>query len=94
MGEPDEGGVVQDGANDGLVRGHQGFCREAPAQPSEGFHNFKGPRGTLDTVASVMAEGEVGVQRDSQDFRGSVQRGHLISDMHLWVEPGLVDILR
>ena len=27
----------------------------------------------------MRAEGEVGVQLDTQDFRGSVQRGYLVS---------------
>ena len=27
-----------------------------------------------------------------QDFRGSVQQGHIVSDSHLWVKPGLVGI--
>ena len=44
----------------------------------------------LDTVAGVKAE--VGVQRDSHDFTGSIQRGHLVYDTHLWVESGLVGI--
>ena len=38
------------------------------------------------------AEGEVGVQRDTQDIRGSVQRSHHITDSHLKVESGLVGI--
>ena len=37
----------------------------------------------------MRAKGKVGVQHDFQDFRGSVQRGHLVSDLHFWVEPGL-----
>ena len=57
---------------------------------ASGFHDVKGPQGTLDTVAGMRAKGEVGVHREPQDLRGSVQWGHLVSDMHLWVEPGLV----
>ena len=83
-------GVVQNGAHDGIVRSPQGFCREGPARPRERFHDVEDPRGTLDTVEGVRAEGEVGVQRDSHDFRGSVQWGHLVTELHLWVEPGLV----
>ena len=37
-------------------------------------------------------ESKVDVQRDGQDFRGCVQRGHFITDFHLWVDPGLVGI--
>ena len=59
MGEPDRGGVVQNGAHDGLVCGHQGFSREAPARHSEGFHYVEGPQGTLDTFDGVRAESEV-----------------------------------
>ena len=72
LSEPDGGSVVQDEAHDGLVHGQQGFSREASARPSQGFHDFKGSRGMLDTVAGVRAEGEVGIQRDSQDFRCTV----------------------
>ena len=32
LGEPDGGGIVEDGAHDGLVSGHQLFGREAPAR--------------------------------------------------------------
>ena len=39
-----------------------------------------------------MAEGEVGVQRDTQDFRGPVQQSHCVADSHLRVESGQVDI--
>ena len=37
-------------------------------------------------------EGEVGVQRDTQDFRGPVQRSHCVADSHLRLESGLVGI--
>ena len=40
------------------------------------------------TVASVRAEGELDVQRDTQDFRSSVKQGDCIADSHLRVEPG------
>ena len=42
----------------------------------------------VDTVASVRAEREVGVQRNTQDFRGSVvQRGLRVVDSYLRVKP-------
>ena len=34
LSEPDIGGVVQDEAHDGLIRGQQGFGRESPDRPS------------------------------------------------------------
>ena len=34
LGEPDVGGVVEDGAHDALIYGHQCFGREAQARPS------------------------------------------------------------
>ena len=40
----------------------------------------------------VRDKGEVGVQRDTQDLGGSVQRSHCVADSHLWVESGLVGI--
>ena len=45
----------------------------------EGFHDIESPRSPLDTIAVVRAEGEVGVQRHTQNFRGSVQRSHSIA---------------
>ena len=81
------GGIVEDGAHDGLIGGHQCFGREAPARPSYGFCDIEGPRCPLDTVAG--AEGEVG---DTQDFSGYVQRSHCVADSHMRVESGLVGI--
>ena len=46
----------------------------------------------LYTIVSERSENEVGVQRDTRAFRGSVQRGHCVSDSHLRVEPGVVGI--
>ena len=40
----------------------------------------------------MRAKGEVGVQLDTQDFKGSVQRSHRITNSHLRVESGLVGI--
>ena len=37
-------------------------------------------------------EGEIGFQRATLGFWGSLQRDHLVIDSHLWLEPGLVDI--
>ena len=37
----------------------------------------------------MRAEGEMGVQLDTQDFRGSVPRGDLVSYSQLLVKPGL-----
>ena len=54
-----------------------------PAQPSKSFHNAEGPRSSLDTIAGVRAEGEVGIQRDTQDFRGSLLKGRLFANSHL-----------
>ena len=64
MSEPDEFGVMKDGAH------------------ASSFY----------TMTGMRAKGEVGVQRDRQDLIGSVQRGNLIPDLHLWVEPGLVGV--
>ena len=53
--------------------------------PAEAFIAYiKGPRSSLDTIVGVRAEGEWGIQRNAQDFRGSVQRGHLVADSDLW----------
>ena len=40
----------------------------------------------------MRAEGEVGTQRDNQDFRGYGQWGHRITVSHMRVEPKLVGI--
>ena len=42
--------------------------------------------------SGVKAEGEMGLQSDGQNFRGSLQRGHLVFNLHLWVETGLMAI--
>ena len=34
LGELDGSGIDKDGAHNGLIRGHQGFGREAPVRPS------------------------------------------------------------
>ena len=34
LGDPDGGSIVKDVAHDGLICGHQGFGRKAPARPS------------------------------------------------------------
>ena len=60
--------------------------------PSKGFHNAEGPRSSLDTIAGARAVDEMGIKHDAQDFRGSVLRGHLVTNLHLWVEPGKVGI--
>ena len=92
LGEPDWGSIVKDGAHDGRIHGYQGVGCEAPARPSYCFHDIEGPRVPLDTVASVRAEGEVGVQRGTQEFWGPVQRIYCVTDSHLRVESGLVGI--
>ena len=71
---------------------HQRLGWKAPAWPSIGFHNAEGPRSSLDTIAGARAVDEMGIKHDAQDFRGSVLRGHLLTNSHLWVEPGLVGI--
>ena len=38
------------------------------------------------------SESEVGVQRDTNDLWGSVQRGHSVTDSHLMMESGLVGV--
>ena len=40
----------------------------------------------------MRVKAEVGVQPDTQDFRGSVQRSPCIVDLHLRVELGLVGV--
>ena len=85
LGEPDVSSIIEDGVQDCLVGGHQSFSRETPARPSLGFHDVQSPWGPLNTIASIGVKGEVGVQQDSQDFRGSVQWGHCVANSHLRV---------
>ena len=40
----------------------------------------------------MRANGEVSVQHEACNFRGSVQWSHFVSDSHTLVEPGLVGI--
>ena len=67
------------GWGDGLICPHQRLGRKAPARPRKGFHNLKDLRGRSS-------------QRGVQDLRGLVLRGHLVTNSHLSVEPGLVGI--
>ena len=46
----------------------------------------------LDAIAGMRAECEVGVQRDTQNFRGSVQLTHHITNSHFRVESGLAGV--
>ena len=77
---------------DGRICPHQRLGRKAPAWHSKGFHNAEGRRSSLDTIAGAKAVDEMGIKHDAQDFRSSVLRGHLVTNSHLWVEPGLVFI--
>ena len=80
------------GVRNGLICCHQSLSWKTPAQPSLGFRKFEDPRGLHDTIAGMRVEGEVGVQHNARDFRGSVQRDYLVTDSHLWVEEKLVGI--
>ena len=55
-------------------------------------YDIEGPRSLPDTIVGMRAEGQVGVQRDTQGFRGSVQLSHWVADLHLRVESGLVRV--
>ena len=66
------------------------FWSWTPSSTQQGFHDVESTWGSFDTVASIRAESEVGVQHDNQDFSGSVQQGNHVANSHLRVEPGLV----
>ena len=58
--------------------------------PARAFdHDVKSTGSPLETIAGVRAEVEVGVPRDTQYFRCSVQWGHHVTDSHLRVDSGL-----
>ena len=72
--------------------GAQWHCTRPPrfqswssSSTQRGLHDVEVPWVTLDTVAGVRDEAEVGVQRDSKDFRDLVQRCHLVTNSHLRV---------
>ena len=44
-------------------------------------------------MVGMRDEGEVGVQREALDFRGSLHRGNLFTDSYLGMNPLLVGIL-
>ena len=50
-------------------------------------------RALVTRLTQSRAKSEAAVQRDTQDFMGSVQWGHLVSNSHLWVNPGLLGVL-
>ena len=87
MGDPDGNGIVKDGTHDGLISGNQCFGCEAPVRPSLGFYDGKNHQSRVGGP-----RGEVGVQSDTQDFRGSVKQGHRVTDSHLMEELGLVGV--
>ena len=68
------------------------ICRKAVARPCQGFQDVEGTRGSVYTIAGMSDECELGFQHYAQNFRVSVQRSHLVTDSHLWVEPELVGI--
>ena len=49
-------------------------------------------RSSLDTIAGVRAEGEASAQRDTQEFMGSVQRSHRVTNSHLRMDSELVAV--
>ena len=59
---------------------------------AKAFMTLRALLGSIDKIARMRGKDEMGVQRDSQDFRSSIQRGHHVTDSHLWVEPGPVGI--
>ena len=62
--------------------------------PARAFMTLKSPRSPFYTIVGVRAKGEVGAQSDTQDFRGSVQRSHRVTNSHLRVKTGLVGVLQ
>ena len=88
MSEPNGGGIILDGALYCLVRGTRVSVEKPQIESAKAFMTLRAPRGSLETIAGMRGEGEMGVQRDAHDFRDSVQRVFLVTNSHLWISQG------
>ena len=68
--------MIYDGVHHGRIRGHQSlYKKKKQLNPAKAFMTLGAPRGFLDTIVGMRAEGELGIQRDAHDFRNSLFRG-------------------
>ena len=67
----------------GLICPHQRLGEKGPARPSWGFPNVEGSRSSLDIIAGVRAEVEVGIQLKALDLR-TLLKGATSSRIHTW----------
>ena len=72
--EPDGGGVGENGSDEGFVSGKEGFPLLAPVGASKGFEDAESIAGFGGYVVDVGGEGELGVEGDTQDSGGPVER--------------------
>ena len=74
VGEPDGRGVGEEGTDQGLVGGEEGFPLLAPGGASKGFKDTESIAGIVGYIGDVGGEGEVGVKSDSQHPGSPVER--------------------
>ena len=72
VGEPDGGGIGEEGADEGFICDEECFFVLAPAGASQGLENVEAGGGSCDECGDVRCEGEMGVKCDPQDTWVSV----------------------
>ena len=92
IGEPDWGSVCEERPDEGLEGQHQCLLLLAPVCTGEGLDYFGFFFGSGGYGLDVAMEVEVGVERDPQDFRGTLEgeRGAVEGDVG--IEAGLMGI--
>ena len=83
IGDPNCGSVIHDGFDIGLIGLQHHLLLAAPARPGQGAKRPKLLAGRPDDVHGVGAKGEVGVEVDSEDARGFVERDGYAGDQNL-----------
>ena len=74
VGEPDGRSVSEEGTDQGLVGGEEGFPLLAPGGASKGLKDTESIAGIVGYIGDVGGEGEVGVKSDSQHPGSPVER--------------------
>ena len=69
VGEPDRGGVAEEGVYEGLVGCYNGLFLLAPRGASEGFQEREPLFGSLDQIFHMLVKVKMGVKCDAQNLR-------------------------
>ena len=72
--EPNWGAIGKNRADEGFVGGEEGFPLLAPGGASKGFKDTESIAGFGGYIVDVGGEGELGVEGDTQNAGGLVER--------------------